>query len=235
MNSRRLFIPAFLILLYVGSIVCTFCVFYLDKNTVNPTTDKPKQEETVVYVSFVDTTSNRKTNFYQCDATSKNIYFSYSQDNCVDVYSNNGDFCFTIHLPQYPKGAVMIRCANDILYIRDKTDKVYVYSGSSKIDEFSKLQAEMLGYDYNWFRNNSEEIRVGVNRDFITLADESGLILTSLETPNSIRQNLPLWDFDNSASITISLLGILGLAIFCGSLMYRSIRESNSKPSYRLN
>ena len=234
MKKWRLLFPIVLMLLYIGSTIYALCCSYSEIETAMPTANQPSQEPVGVYVSFVNLTNTRKTNYYQCDATADHIFFSYSQDNCVDVYSHTGEFCFTIYLPEYPKGVVMIRCMHDRVYIRDKTDNVYVYAGASKVGDFFKAQAEMMGYDYRWFQDNAQEICVAVSRNVITLKDEKGQIFQSVETPNSIRRNFPTLDFGRDINIGISLLLILGLVLVGGRLMYKSIKEAESKSGHRL-
>ena len=234
MKKWRLLFSIVLMILYIGSTLYALCCSYSEMDTAMPTANQPSQEPGDAYVSSVNMTNARKTNYYQCDATADHIFFSYSQDNCVDVYSYTGEFCFTIYLPEYPKSVVMLRCTHDRVYIRDKTDHVYVYAGSSQVEDFSKAQAEMMGYDYRWFQDNAQEICVAVSRDVITLKDEKGRVYQSIDTPNSIRRNIPAIDFGRDVNIGIALLLMLGLVLVGGRLMYKSIKEAESKSRHRL-
>lgn len=131
----------------------------------------------------------RTTRFFQYDATSEYMYFSYSKECCVDVYDLHGNFLYSFLFPDRQNGGVCVRCEEDQVYISTKDNIIYVFKGIEEVDRMDYDEAAANGYDFFWFYNNNPKITV--NDDWIRWHDNSGEVVKEINTPNVIRQTIP--------------------------------------------
>lgn len=139
----------------------------------------------------------RTTRFFQYDATSEYMYFSYSKESCVDVYDLHGKFLYSFIFPDRQNGGVCVRCEEDQVYISTKDNILYIFKGIEEVDRMDYDEAVTNGYDFFWFYNNDPKITV--NDDLIRWHDNSGDVVKEINTPNVIKQTLP---DDGTRSIT---------------------------------
>lgn len=131
----------------------------------------------------------RTHNFYQYDATNECLYFSYSENSCVDVYDMNGVFLYSFLFPDRQNGAVGVRCENNQTYISTKDNILYIFEGIEEIDHMDYDEASEKGYDFFWFYNN--EPHITVDNTWIQWHGSSGEIARQIKTPTVIKQTVP--------------------------------------------
>ena len=77
---------------------------------------------------------NKSAVITDIDATSKYIYFAYY--NCVvAVYDWNGAYQYSIAFSRPNHGVLYIRCEGDLLYVSDREDYEFVFSGDTNINK----------------------------------------------------------------------------------------------------
>lgn len=131
----------------------------------------------------------RTTRFFQCDATSEYMYFSYSKESCVDVYDLYGKYLYSFIFPDRQDGGVCVRCEENQVYISTKDNVLYVFKGIEEVDRMDYDEAVVNGYDFFWFYNNNPKITV--NDDLIRWHSNSGEVVKEISTPDVIKQTIP--------------------------------------------
>ncbi len=95
------------------------------------------------------------------DATTDYVYFAYSEKNSiVDVFDSQGNFLYSILFENQEKGGLLIRCEDEMLYVRLKNDDVMVFNGDRLTQSFGKEESEKAGMDYHWFNEKPVSIRL---------------------------------------------------------------------------
>lgn len=131
----------------------------------------------------------RNSPFYKLDTDGEYLFFSYSNENCVDAYDNQGTFAYCIVLPDRQNGAVAVRCNNEQVYISAKDDTVYVLQGKTEVDRLSSVEAAEKGFDFYWFYEDTPYIKVDSNQ--ITVFDHDNKMIRQIQTPSVVAQSIP--------------------------------------------
>jgi hypothetical protein len=163
----------------------------------------------------------RTSNFYQYDATDSCLYFSYFKPGCVDVYDTQGVFLYSIIFPERQNGGVLIRCENNLTYIRTKDNILYVFSGTEEVQHMYYDTAKEKGYDSFWFRDNTPHVTV--DSKWICWLDETGSVNKQIPTPSVIRETVPL---PSGAEIALPIIAVLVILL---SFFFKGITLITSK------
>lgn len=166
----------------------------LISNTVSgASASQPGDAHKGVDIGFVQ--GKRNTEWYQFDSTDTYIYFSYSMDSCVDVYTIDGSYYCTIALPDNPTGQISIKCSDDNTYISAKDNTMYVLDGIKLVEILSADAAIAKGYNYRWFQDHT-----GITVDYkhISFLNENGEVVRKIDTPQIIKNTMPFANLPNS-------------------------------------
>ena len=210
----------FLILASLGTIFLSFSpsrAYALD-NSHKTEQDARKQANAKNTWAISEQQGIRKSSFYQYDTTGRYIYFSYSKENCVDVYDTEGTFLYCIVLPDRQNGSVGVRCSNDEVYISTKDDTVYIFQGEIEVGQLSSEEAAEKGYDFFWFYENTPHIKV--DSDQISLFDHNGEMIRQIHTPRVVAQSIP-----KSGNIPILLI-LVAILILIATAFYVCISKN---------
>lgn len=131
----------------------------------------------------------RTSSFFQYDATTECIYFSYSKHSCVDVYDMNGSFLYSFIFPDKQNGGICVRCEGNQVYISTKDNDLYIFEGIEEIDRMDYDKATEKGFDFYWFYDNNSHITV--DNTWIRWHDNSGEVVKEAKTPTVIKQTIP--------------------------------------------
>lgn len=164
----------------------------------------------------------RQTTYNQCACSQNYIYFSYTKDSCVDAYNYQGEYQFTILLPDYPNGGVGVCCFDDKLYIQEKNGDVRVFDKQSEVEFMTRIEAKEKGFGSNWFREQDKAKRMQVTKESIYIFDASNAIDTQIPTPQIVAEYIP----NTAVPIPIILISLLLLVCLGIRIMIRKHRES---------
>ncbi len=164
----------------------------------------------------------RDRHFYQYDATDENLYFSYSDYNCVDVYDKSGKFVYSFIFPDRQNGCISVRCDDDRVYIGTKDEAVYIFDGTTEIAYYQYEEAVKLGYDFGWFEDNQP--RITVDEQWIHWQHGASGKDVRLATPSVISNTVP----HMGISMVLTLL-LAFLAAFLVILFYFVIKSKYSR------
>jgi len=147
-------------------------------------TDNPRIEE---FETAVIMENNERTGDYSYyDVTDTLAFFSYSDHAAqVDAYNHEGDYQFSIVLANKEKGAVTIRCHNNLLYITSKYNNIFVFDGRKLVQKYSALEKEKFEYNGSWWYDRSYPTRIFLNR--IYRYDAEGNIINIIRMPDTAR------------------------------------------------
>ena len=134
--------------------------------------------------------------FDRCDATDSTVYFSYDYEDCIDAYSIDGEFLYTIHIASLiEKGSLEIGCTEDLLIAQANEGTVYLFRGTEFLERMDREEARERGYDLS----TGYESNYGVTREaVIRMEGEKQIELFPL--PEEIRANWPLIDFGKTGN-----------------------------------
>lgn len=119
------------------------------------------------------------------DATDSLVFFAYSEQHaCVDAYTHDGVYQFTISLTYRDRGSVSIRCHDNLLYVQSKYGNVFIFDGDQLIDKITSENAKERGFTLSWFQERSIPIKIILNKIF--RYSESGDIVSTISLPNDI-------------------------------------------------
>ena len=177
-------------------IVLTSLVFGAVSVSANSSKMMDKSEEELCQYANENNTwvvsyqqGKRPTSFFQYDATSEYLYFSYSIPSCVDVYDLHGTFLYSFIFPDSPNGGVCVRCEEDQVYISTKNHVLYIFNGIDEVACMDYEEATANGYDFFWFYENNPIITV--NNDRIRWHGNNGVVVKEINTPKVIKQTIP--------------------------------------------
>lgn len=173
-----------------------------------------------VDISFAQ--GKRNTEWYQFDSTDTYIYFTYSMDSCVDVYTIDGSYYCTIVLPDNPTGQICIKCSGNNTFISAKNNTMYVLDGIIIEKILSADEAIAMGYDYRWFQDKAG---MRVDYEHISFLNKNGEVVRQIDTPQIIRStmpftNLPVSDIVMKCAAVAVIVTVVSLFIY---LLYRCI------------
>ena len=181
---------------YAATAYATIYYQQLDVHENPPVSSKLKTEEELRKLVNENNTwavcyhqGKRTTSFFQYDATSEYMYFSYSKESCVDVYDLHGIFLYSFIFPDRQNGGVCVRCEEDQVYISTKDNILYIFKGIEEVDCMDYDEATANGYDFFWFYNNNPGITL--TNDFIRLHDDRGEVVKEIDTPTVVNQSMP--------------------------------------------
>ena len=147
--------------------------------------------------------SIRNGTLSEIDATDEYLYLEYSGSKCVDVYTLGGEFLYAILLPN-EKGGEYIKCVDNLVYIHDSLNTVYVFEGTTLISKYKPEDAKLLGYDASWFQEKQSFQRIEGSK-FLKY-DAHGKCILNCDIP----QNTYIF---NPLRATIFLTSLIGLII----------------------
>lgn len=155
----------------------------------------------------------RTSNFYQYDATSEYIYFSYSKHDCVDVYDTNGTYLYSFLFPERQNGSVSVRCENEQVYIGTKDNILYIFAGVEEVERMNGDTAKEKGFDFFWFYDN--EPHITVDQKWISWHDDSGEVVRQITVPIVIRETIPPHG-EMMAAVPIAVLAVVLFVLLIG-------------------
>lgn len=119
------------------------------------------------------------------DATDSLVYFAYSEQYaCVDAYTYDGVYQFTISLTYRDRGSVSIRCHDNLLYIQSRYGNVFIFDGDQLVDTIPSEDAKERGFTLSWFQERSTPIKIMFNK--IYRYSETGDIVSTISLPTVI-------------------------------------------------
>lgn len=184
----RIALLFFFFLSVIGLIFLPYKVYALDNAYETEREARKQANENHAWV-LSEFQGTRNGPFYQYDSTSQYLYFSYSDDNCVDVYDTEGTFLYCIILPDQQNGSVGVRCNKEEVYISSKDNTVYILQGKTEVAQLSSDDAVEKGFDFFWFYENTPRIKVDFHH--ILTFDGDGNIIKQIETPRMVAQTIP--------------------------------------------
>ena len=123
------------------------------------------------------------------DATDQLVFFAYTENAaCVDAYNYRGEYQFTIQLSGRERGAVSIRCHENLLYISSKYQNVFVFDDDYMVKKLSPLDRKDQDLSESWFEargvpleiKNGQIIRYSISRKKTSVIDIPAPILVSM-------------------------------------------------------
>lgn len=103
------------------------------------------------------------------DATNDYIFFAYSERIAVvDAYDMNGNYVFSIQFDQNNRGAISIRCEDNLLYVTTKEGNLFVFDGDNLVAAHSEKDAVAQGYHWSWFEGKKRNVAL-IGMTFYTL------------------------------------------------------------------
>ena len=176
----------------------------------------------------------RNSNFSECDATDDYIFFAYDEGNLVDAYDYDGNFQFTLFFEDYSNGGFRIECHNNQLYVKTKKHAVFVFDGSSLVQEMYYSSAADLGFNATWFLNRGN---IQVSKTTVYRVNDHGEKTAIAITPQVIADNLPLILISVEATRVINIVGaiatVLLVVVIWVIAIIRILKTIKAKP-YRL-
>lgn len=166
-----------------------------------------------------------RSSFYDpCDATDEYIYFAYTDDSCVDVYSISGEFQHSIYFPDSQNGGILLLCDNEKAYITDKNGNMYVFVGEDCVE---KIDDPTFGIQ----ERDPAETGLRISRKEIRRYAEDGTLLFQIPTPPMVRATTHLITAPVPKFVDYAVLGLLlliWLLILIWILVY--IKKYRKKP-----
>lgn len=159
------------------------------------------------------------------------MYVSYTKHSCVDVYSLDGLFVYSIHLPDSANGGITMCSENEKLYIFGKDGTLYVLEGEKKINVLARDEATAQGYTSQWCRKNINEV-IHITKTQITLHD--GQKELTIKTPEVVADTMPLIMVDKKTEIFIVVAGILFFIGVFVMLLVWNVRRFRGIPKVSL-
>lgn len=142
------------------------------------------------------------------DATDSLVFFSYSEQNaCVDAFTYDGTYQFTISLAYRDRGSVAIRCINNLLYISSKYGNVFIYDGTQLVEQLTQEQAQEQGLTLSWFQKRTVPIRLSFFK--IYRYSDNGEVISKITLPATVRKQEIL-----KYSVLTSMVLIMGITVF---------------------
>ncbi len=144
-----------------------------------------------------------RSSFYDpYDATDEYIYFAYTDDSCVDVYSISGEFQHTIYFPDSQNGGILLSCDNEKAYIADKKGNMYVFVGENCVEKIDDPAF--------WIQERDPaETGLRISRKEIRRYAEDGTLLFQIPTPPMVRATTHLITAPVPKFVNYAVLGLL--------------------------
>lgn len=192
--------------------MCVFlAVFFFNTSRGCPdASDNPEQEIMIGDGWWISGQRGaRRGLFDRCEGTDDLIYFCYSGEDMVDAYDLDGEYQFTINLPDAQNGGLLIDCVDDLLIADAANSDVFVFRGSELVEKLDYKAARERGYRASSFDTES---RYAITRTHVVSVD--GEDLTELfELPEEIRVNLPLVTFTPEQNDILRRVLLVGAVI----------------------
>lgn len=183
MTKRIIRSLSILILLQMCIFICAVSVDALTQsntNEPNAQDDYVLTEKPVISHSIGD-----RHNCSEYDATDSLVFFAYSERlACVDAYTYEGDYQFTISLNYRDRGSISIRCHNNLLFIHSRYGNVFIYDGEKLIEQISSEDAKDRGFTISWFQKRSIPIKIVFLK--IYRYSDAGNIISTISLPPSV-------------------------------------------------
>ena len=97
--------------------------------------DNPEQETLLGDGwSITGVRGQRNSKVTMIEGTDELIYVTYEKESCIDAYNLNGEYQYTIQLPDARNGLVSIDCRDDILIASSKDNVVYLFRGTELLE-----------------------------------------------------------------------------------------------------
>lgn len=151
---------------------------------------------------------SRSDGFWKCEATDALVYFCYFDQCVIDAYDYQGQYQFTITLPDSQNGGTSIHCTGDLLYAQAKNNTVYVFDGTELVETMTHDQAEELGCDFLNLDSN-----LYVSADTVYKLDEAGSRTALFPVPEAVAESMSFFDYGDRRQKNL-LLGALSLSGF---------------------
>lgn len=174
----------------------------------------------------------RNEKHYQVVINDQIVYFSYLKSSCVDAYDFEGNFLFSIIVPDYSKGVINLCCYEKELFVFSKSGDLFVVGTKGQINKFSREVSAEKGYTSGWCREQNQKQIIEIGKEYILLKDVEGVILERIKTPSTIANNLPWVSLPPKLDACIGLVGFLILFV-CAIVLV--LKKYNKKEDYHLN
>ena len=97
--------------------------------------DNPEQETLLGDGwSITGVRGQRNSKVTMIEGTDELIYVTYEKESCIDAYNLNGEYQYTIQLPDARNGLVSIDCRDDILIASSKDNVIYLFRGTELLE-----------------------------------------------------------------------------------------------------
>ena len=159
----------------------------------------------------------QKTAITDYDIAGDLLFFSYSEGvSVVEAYNLNGDYVFSVHFSNQQNGTVLIRGEENKLYVRTKSDDVFVFEGDRLIETLRKEDADAAGYNYVWFSKKSSGVKfVGMH---LRILDSIGRLSTDVPVPDRI-----IWNYYKQYSVFVGI-GLVGVGFVIQRVIKKHLR-----------
>jgi hypothetical protein len=176
-------------------------------------------------IKIIDQKGKRNENYYQVVIHDQTVYFSYIKSSCVDAYDFEGNFLFSIIVPDFPKGVIYLCSYEKDLFIFSKSGDLFIVGTGGEVNIFSRENSAEKGYTSDWRLEQNQKQVIEVGKEYIILKDPEGTILAEIQTPTTIADNLPWLSLPQKAETYIGLVGFLLLFLCTVVLVLKKYKE----------
>lgn len=106
--------------------------------------------------SITGVRGERNSKVTMIEGTDEQIYVTYEKESCIDAYDLNGEFLYTIQLPDARNGLVAIDCRDDMLIAESKDSVVYLFRGTELVECMDHEKASARDLNPVWGDRDSD-------------------------------------------------------------------------------
>lgn len=169
---------------------------------------------------------SRSEGFWKCEATDTLVYFCYFDQCVIDAYDYQGQYQFTITLPDNQNGGTSIHCTADLMYAESKNNTVYVFDGTELVEIMTHERAQELGCDFLNLDSN-----MYISADTVYKLDEAGNRTALFSVPDAVAESMSFFDYGDrrQKNLLLGALSLSGFAMMAVAIIWICIIQARKK------